>query len=137
MTRLLPEWVRPGAEALLMWGNRYEHVERVSVTRITPSGQVVVSDGGRGERRFMLRDFLPNGTAHKYLSGSYSSIDLYPIDHEKAPLLIAQKEESQAWNRVRRDIGVLEKAKTLNDAAALVQSLSNWRRAKENLAALS
>lgn len=137
MGESLPTWVEVGAEALLVWGRLDENIDKVVVTKITPSGQVVVSDGGRGERRFMLRDFQKDGTAHKYLAGSYSSIDLYPRDHEKAPLMLARQEERRMWNRVRRDIGVLERSATLNDAAALEQSLTSWRRAKENLSAFS
>lgn len=137
MSESLPAWVEVGARCLLVWGRSDENVDQMQVTKITPSGQVVVSDGGRGERRFMLRDFLPNGTAHKYLSGSYSSIDLYSVDHEKAPLLLARQEERMMWGRVRRDMDRLSRSGELSVAATLVQALSDWRRAKENLSALS
>lgn len=146
MARVLPEWVRPGAEALLVWGHQDEHIERMSVTKITPSGQVVVTGNSRGERRFMLRDFLDDGTAHRYEGGTFAtgSRDLYPLDHPKVPLLIAKQEYRQAWNRVRRAMDRLEKAETgreqgdsLQYAAALVDALTTWRRAKENLSAFS
>ena len=148
MSRLLPEWVRPGAEALLVWGSRNEHVERVSVTRITPSGQVVVTGNSRGERRFMMRDFLADGTAQRYEGGpsaGFASIRyLYPLDNPRVPWLLAQEEYRVAWNRVRRGMDRLQKAEEreglgdpLQYAAALVDALNAWRRAKENLAALS
>src|SRR5690606_14444954 len=129
----LPAWVEEGAEALLVWGYRDEHVKRMTVTRITPTGQVVLNGGSPGECRFMLRDFQDDGTAHRYEGGTFASgaRDLYPLNHPKVPLLLAQQEANQTWARVRRDIEVLEKGKTLNDAAALVQSLAAWRRAKE------
>lgn len=146
MARVLPEWVRPGAEALLVWGHRDENIERMSVTKITPTGQVVVTGNSRGERRFMLRDFLDDGTAHRYEGGTFStgSRDLYPLDHPKVPLLLAKQEYRQAWHRVRRAMDRLEKAETgreqgdsLQYAAALVDALTTWRRAKENLSAFS
>lgn len=135
----LPAWVEVGAEALLVWGYRDEHVERMTVTRITPTGQVVLNGNSRGERRFMARDFQKDGTAHRYEGGTFAvgSRDLYPLNHPKVPLLLAQQEANRAWARVRRDMGALERGKTLNDAAALVQSLTTWRRAKENLSAFS
>lgn len=134
----LPAWVEVGAHALVTWGLRDEYVTKVVVTKITPSGQVVLNGGQQNERRFMARDFKADGTAQRWGSGTFaSSYDLYSIDHEKAPRILAQQEQNQAWNRVRRDMDVLEKSKTLNDAAALVQSLTAWRRAVENLSALS
>lgn len=134
----LPAWVEVGAHALVTWGIRDEYVDKVVVTKITPSGQVVLNGGKQNERRFMLRDFKADGTAHRWGTGTFgTAYDLYSIEHEKAPRILAQKERNQTWNRVRRDMDVLERSKTLNDAAALVQSLSAWRRAEENLSALS
>lgn len=143
MSENLPEWVEVGAEALLIWGHRDEHVERMSVARITPSRQVVLTGNSRGERRFMLRDFQADGTAHRYEGGTFAvgSRDLYPMDHPKVPLLLAQQEYRQAWARVRRGMDRLEKAEgreggdALQYAAALVDALTTWRRAKENLSA--
>lgn len=147
MARVLPEWVRPGAEALLTWGLRDEHIERMSVTKITPTGQVVVTGNSRGERRFMLRDFLDDGTAHKYVnSGGFSmgSLDLYPMDHPKVPLLLAQQEHAQTWSRVDRAMTRLREAETgrikgdsQQYADALIERLAAWKRAKENLSAFS
>lgn len=139
MSRILPEWVRPGAECLLVWGLRDEHVERMSVTRVTPSGQVVVTGNSRGEHRFMLRDFLDDGTAHRYEGGTFStaSRDLYPLDHPKVPRLLAQQEEQQKWNRVRTAMDRLEKGRALSDAAVLAHAMTEWKRTKENLDALS
>jgi hypothetical protein len=133
----LPAWVEVGAPCLLVWGRTDENVDKMVVTKITPSGQVVVSDGGRGERRFMLRDFLPNGTAHKYLPGSYSSIDLYSVDHEKAPRLIAQQEERRAWAAVRKGIDRVERSQDVDEARHLEAALAAWRGKKDNLSALS
>lgn len=142
----LPAWVEVGAEALLVWGNRNEHIERMSVTRVTPSGQVVVTGNSRGERRFMLRDFLKDGTAHKYVGGTFStgSLDLFPMSHPKVPLLLAQQEYAQAWAKVERSMSRLRDAETgriQGDSEqyvdALVERLGVWRRAKANLSALS
>lgn len=141
MARILPEWVRPGAEALLVWGVRDEHIERMSVTKITPSGQVVLNGNSRGERRFMLRDFLDDGTAHRYEGGTFAtgSRDLYPMDHPKVPRLLAQQEYRQAWGLVRRGMDRLEKAEgreggdALQYASALVDALTAWRSAKQRL----
>jgi hypothetical protein len=145
-TESLPAWVEVGAEALLVWGHQDEHVERMSVTRVTPSGQVVVTGNSRGERRFMARDFQKDGTAHRYEGGTFAvgSRDLYPLAHPRVPLLLAKQEYRQAWSRVRRAMDRLEKAETgreqgdsLQYAAALVDALTTWRRAKENLSAFS
>lgn len=134
----LPAWVEVGAHALVTWGIRDEYVDKVVVTKITPSGQVVVNGGQRNERRFMRQNFQKDGTAHQWARGTFgTAYDLYSVEHEKAPRILAQQEHNQAWNRVRRDMEALERGKTLNDAAALVQSLSTWRRAKENLSAMS
>lgn len=143
MSESLPAWVEVGAECLLTWGHRGETVERVSVTKITPSGQVVLNGNSKGERRFMLRDFQADGTAYRYLSQSWSSINLYPLDHPKAPLLLAQQEYRQAWSRVRRAMDRLQKAEGREDgepmqyASALTDALATWKRSKENLDALS
>lgn len=146
MSESLPAWVEVGAEALLTWGHRDENIERMSVTKITPTGQVVVTGNSRGERRFMLRDFLADGTAHKYVGGTFStgSLDLYPLDHPKVPLLLAKQEYAQAWERVRRTMHRFEQAETgriEGDSEqyvdALIERLTAWRRAKANLSALS
>jgi hypothetical protein len=145
MTEFLPAWVTVGAECLLVWGLRDENVERMSVTRITPSSQVVLNGNSRGERRFMLRDFQADGTAHRYEGGTFStgSRDLYPLDHPKVPLLLAKQEYRQTWNRVLRNMDRLRKAEERQEgepvqyAAALETALVAWRRAKENLDAFS
>lgn len=142
----LPAWVQVGAEAILAWGTRNEHVERMSVTRVTPSGQVVVTGNSRGERRFMLRDFQQDGTAHKYVGGTFStgSLDLFPMDHPKVPRMLAQQEYALAWAKVERSMSRLREAETgrvQGDSAqyadALIERLAAWRRAKENLSAFS
>lgn len=143
----LPAWVEAGAEALLTWGyHREEHIERMKVIRVTPTGQVVLSGDSRGERRFMLRDFQDDGTAHRYEGGTFAvgSRDLYPMDHPKVPVLLAQQEYRLAWLKVERAMSRLRDAEngrtqgdSLQYAAALVERLTAWRRAKENLSALS
>lgn len=118
----------------------------MSVTRVTPSGQVVVTGNSRGERRFLLRDFQKDGTAHKYVGGTFStgSLDLYPLNHPRVPLLLAKQEYAQAWSRVERTMNRLREAETgriQGDSEqyvdALIERLSVWRRAKANLSALS
>lgn len=146
MSERLPEWVEVGAEAILTWGLRGEHVERMSVTRVTPSGQVVVTGSSRGERRFMLRDFQKDGTAHRYVGGAFpaSSLYLYPLSHPKVPLLIAKREYVQAWSRVERTMNRLREAETGRTEGdpeqyvdALIEQLATWRQAKVNLSDLS
>lgn len=143
---MLPAWVEVGAEAILAWGTRNEHIERMSVTRVTPSGQVVVTGNSRGERRFMLRDFQQDGTAHKYVGGTFStgSLDLFPMDHPKVPRMLAQQEYALAWAKVERSMSRLRDAETgriqgdsEQYAAALTERLERWRQAKANLSALS
>jgi hypothetical protein len=141
MAEFLPAWVVVGAECLLTWGIRDEHVEKMTVTKITPTSQVVLNGNSKGERRFMLRDFNADGHAHKWPSAgatfSTGSLDLYPMDHEKVPRILAQWERNRAWGRVRAAIDRLERTKTVADGAVLVDTLSVWRRAEDNLSALS
>lgn len=140
----LPAWVEVGADALLTFGYRDESVEKVTVTKITPSGQVVLNGQSKGERRFMLRDFQKDGTAHKYVGGTFStgSLDLYPLDHPRVPLLIAKQEYRQAWTRVQQTMNRLtdverQQGDSEQYVDALIERLGRWRRAKENLAAMS
>lgn len=140
MSENLPAWVEVGAETLLVWGRREEHVERMSVTRVTPSGRVVVTGNSRGERRFMLRDFQADGMAHRYEGGTLGySQDLYPMHHPKVPRLLAQQEYKQAWARVRRGMDRLEKTEgreggdALQYASELVEALTAWRSAKQRM----
>lgn len=135
MARILPEWVRPGAEALLVWGVRDEHIERMSVTKITPSGQVVLNGNSRGERRFMLRDFLDDGTAHRYEGGTFAtgSRDLYPMDHPKVPKLLAKGEETRTRRNVQSGISRWEKDPTPGNSQALRLRLEVWEQAVQML----
>lgn len=140
----LPAWVEEGAEALLVWGYRDEHIKQMTVTRITPTGQVVLNGGSPGERRFMLRDFRDDGTAHRYEGGTFASgaRDLYPMDHPKVPLLLAKRDHQRAWATVKARMDRLERAETgrsdgdaLQRAVELTEALDAWRRAKEALQA--
>lgn len=144
MTEKLPAWVVVGAEALLVWGYQDESIERVSVIRVTPSGQVVVAGNSEYERRFMLRDFSADGTAHRYSGGSFGhSQRLIPLGDERAPRLLARGEGQAAWNRVRRSMDRFQAAEErgtgdpMQCATVLADALTAWRRARENLNALS
>src|SRR3546814_13757429 len=93
----------------------------------------------------MLRDFQKDGTAHKYVGGTFStgSLDLYPLNHPKVPLLLAKQEYTQAWSRVERTMNRLREAETGRIQGdleqyvdALIERLAAWRRAKANLSDL-
>jgi hypothetical protein len=135
MTEFLPGWVVVGAECLLTWGLRDEHVEKVTITKITPSGQVVLNGQSKGERRFMRRDFQSDGTAHKYVGGTFStgSLDLYPMDHPKVPKLIAKGEEASIWSSVRLLMQRIEREPTPKKARMLRNALEAWERAVQRV----
>lgn len=131
MTEFLPAWVVVGAEGLLTWGLRDEHVEKMTITKITPSGQVVLNGNSRGERRFMLRDFQSDGTAHRYEGGTFAtgSRDLYPMDHPKVPEMLAQADERRTRRNVQSGFAAWEKDPTPANAQALRLRLEVWEQA--------
>lgn len=135
MTEFLPGWVVVGAKGLLVWGLRDEHIEEMTITKITPSGQVVLNGNSRGERRFMLRDFLDDGTAHRYEGGTFAtgSRDLYPMDHPKVPKLLAKGEETRTRRNVQSGISRWEKDPTPGNSQALRLRLEVWEQAVQML----
>src|SRR3546814_11486989 len=79
----------------------------MTVTKITPTGQVVLNGQSRGERRFMLRDFQKDGTGHRWISvGRMTgySLDLYPLDHPKVPKMRARQPEARTRSTVQSGI---------------------------------
>ena len=140
-TANLPDWIEIDAPCLVVWGNAQQHIKTALVVRITPTGQVVVYDG-REERRFMPYTFNADGTARVYITGSYSSVELYPTHHPKAPLLLAMRDRQRAWATVKARMDRLERVETgrsdgdaLQCAVELTEALDAWRRAKEALQA--
>src|SRR3546814_15904370 len=79
----------------------------MTVTKITPTGQVVLNGQSRGERRFMLRDFQKDGTGHRWISDGRMtgySLDLYPMDHPKVPKMLARQQEARTRRNVQSGI---------------------------------